>query len=74
MQCTKEQLEKVTEETLDDISGCCDCWNYLREDYKANGICPDCGRATINNNCICGCNYSSVTCETCGATPCDGSC
>lgn len=74
MHYNKEQLEKVTEETLDDIAGCCDCWNYIREGNETNDICPDCGRATIDGSCICGCNYSSVICKTCGAAPCDGSC
>ena len=74
MEYTEEQLKKATEETLDDIAGCCDNWNFIRDEYKANGICPDCGRATFNGECICGCCYSSVGCKTCGAAPCDGSC
>ena len=47
MEYTEEQLKKATEETLDDIAGCCDNWNFIRDGYKANGICPDCGRATF---------------------------
>lgn len=83
MEYTEEQLKKTTEETLGDIAGCCDAWNFLRDcddwdfirnGYKANGICPDCGRATFNGECICGCCYSPVECKTCGAAPCDGSC
>ena len=74
MNYTKKQLEQAQNETLDDISGCCDCWNFIQSDYETDGICPECGRATCEGQCICGCNYSSVVCKTCGAAPCDGSC
>ena len=74
MEYTEEQLKKATEETLGDIAGCCICWNCISDGEKADGICPDCGRATFNGGCICGCCYSPVECKTCGAAPCDGSC
>lgn len=74
MEYTEEQLKKATEETLSDIASCCDNWNFIRDGYEANGICPDCGRATLDGECICGCCYSPVECKTCGAAPCDGSC
>ena len=74
MEYTEEQLKKATEETLSDIACCCDNWTFIRDGYKANGICLDCGRATLDGECICGCCYSPVECKTCGAAPCDGSC
>ena len=69
---SKEEQLNIYNNTLDDISDCCDCWNYPIE--NVNGICPKCGRAMYDDTCICGCNYSSVQCTYCGASPCDGSC
>lgn len=74
MEYTKEQLEQAREETYDDISNCCDSWDLIRDGYEVDGICPDCGRATCEGQCVYGCNYSPVECKTCGAAPCDGSC
>lgn len=71
MKYTKEELEKARKETYADISNCCDCWDYGDE---VDGICPECGRATHEGQCVYGCYYSSVECKTCGASPCDGSC
>lgn len=69
---TKEQLQEAYKETLGDISGCCSPFDWGIE--TVNGICPDCGRATSDGQCVCGCSYSPVICKTCGATPCDCSC
>lgn len=69
---TKEQLEEAYKETLSDISHCCAPFDWGIE--GVNGICPDCGRATSDGQCVCGCSYSPVECKTCGATPCDWSC
>ena len=53
---------------------CCDGWNYKDEDV--DGECPECGMPTVEGEAQygCGCNWSPVTCETCGYAPCDGSC
>ena len=69
---SKEEQMKIYTETLEDISDCCDCWEYIFE--RVNGICPKCGRATVDGSCACGCHYSSTQCTCCGASPCDGSC
>lgn len=74
MNYTKEQLEQATEETYCDIQCCCDSWNLIKDGYEVDGICPECGRATAEGQCVYGCNYSPVECKTCGAAPCDGSC
>lgn len=74
MTYTKEQLEKARKETYDDIAYCCDNWNLVKDGYEVDGICPDCGRATSEGQCVYGCNYSPIECKTCGASPCDGSC
>lgn len=39
-----------------------------------NGVCPDCGTETEDGVAINSCCYSPVECETCGWSPCDGSC
>lgn len=49
---------------------CCDRIDYGTPD----GECPDCGNPTVEGEATGGCVYSPVTCETCGATPCDDSC
>lgn len=49
---------------------CCDDWDR----GTPNGVCPDCGRPTVDGKAATGCNYSPVVCDTCGAAPCDGSC
>lgn len=69
---TEDEKRAVYDETLDDIGVCC-CYQ-IDPFEEMNGICPDCGRATCYGECVCGCNYSPVACETCGARPCDGSC
>ena len=74
MKYTKEQLEQARKETYGDVSNCCDYWNLTEYGDEVNGICPDCGRATVDGQCVYGCNYSPVMCETCGSAPCDYSC
>ena len=49
---------------------CCDGWDY----EKSDGTCPECGEPTTEGEATRGCNWSPVTCETCGARPCDNSC
>jgi len=69
---TVEERRKVYDETLEDIYGCCDPW---KDSFgEMDGICPECGRATSGGSCVCGCNYSPVACDECGARPCDLSC
>lgn len=50
---------------------CCDGWDDSKD---ANGFCPDCGSATVDGTAAVGCNYSPCDCNTCGSSPCDGSC
>lgn len=50
---------------------CSDGWDY---DDEINGVCPDCGMTTVDGEASNGCNWSPVNCETCGDSPCDGSC
>ena len=69
---TTEERLAVYNRTMDDISYCCDCDSVSFDEM--DGICPDCGRATTNGKCVCGCCYSGCVCETCGACPCDMSC
>lgn len=65
-------LEQFNDQALFDVGGCCCPENYCFE--EVNGVCPDCGRLTVDGRCRTNCCYSSVKCETCGASPCDGSC
>lgn len=65
---TEEQLREAYEDTLEDIGGCCIPWEHPFEDV--NGICPECGRATVYGEAAAGCCYSPVVCEECGARPC----
>lgn len=51
---------------------CCEGWYAEEEDI--DGECPDCGEPTVGDEAAYGCPYSPVSCETCGARPCDGSC
>lgn len=51
---------------------CADGWEY--DDDKINGECPDCGAPTVDGHAQYGCNYSPITCKTCGSAPCDQSC
>ena len=69
---SKEEQQKLYEHTLNDINGCCDCWEFDFE--EADGICPTCGSVTSGRRAVCGCNWSPVACEVCGAAPCDLSC
>ena len=72
VEMSNEERKVVYDETYKDIAGCCYPWE---EPFEAmDGICPDCGRATTNGKCVCGCCYSGCACETCGACPCDMSC
>lgn len=52
---------------------CCEPRNNLSYDDQ-NGECPDCGSPTVNGDAIDACVYSAIECETCGSSPCDGSC
>ena len=65
MEYTEEQLKKATEETLSDIACCCDNWNFIRDGYKANGICPDCGRAYHINDMYWSEIYGEYICNSC---------
>jgi hypothetical protein len=51
---------------------CADGWDH--GDAKINGVCPDCGRPTVDGDAVYGCHYSPILCHTCGFSPCDGSC
>ena len=50
---TDEERKAVYDETYKDIDGCCYPWEEPFE--VMDGICPDCGRATTNGKCVCGC-------------------
>lgn len=52
--------------------GCSDGWSS--EKSEVNGECPKCGKETVNGIAASGCNYSPIICDTCGWSPCDGSC
>jgi hypothetical protein len=53
---------------------CCDGWDN-RKYAKLIDVCPECdGEVDENGEALVGCNYSPVSCETCGARPCDESC
>lgn len=44
-------------------------------DLEAVSECPECGMPVdIDGDSTEVCNYSPVECETCGWSPCDGSC
>jgi hypothetical protein len=59
--------KKVTE------SCCCDQWESYAE--EVTGYCPDCNGPVVEGGISAsGCNYSSITCDTCRHAPCDGSC
>lgn len=59
---TDEERKAVYDETYKDIDGYCYPW---KEPFEAmNGICPDCGRATTNGKCVCGCCYSRCVCDS----------
>jgi len=49
---------------------CCDSW-YIGE---PNGVCPVCGEETVDGHAATGCGSAPIMCDTCGASPCDGSC
>ena len=53
---------------------CSDGWTLDVEPGDEEGKCPDCGEPTVDGAAKYGCNYSPVTCKTCGAAPCDWSC
>lgn len=69
---TPERKRKLYRETMQDVQDCCDNWEIPFE--EADGICKKCGRVTSKGKCVCGCYYSSVECDNCGAAPCDKSC
>ena len=52
---------------------CCDPYD---NEEPTVGVCPDCGMSVdmdgdSTEEC---CRYSATVCETCGWSPCDGSC
>lgn len=49
---------------------CCDGW----DDGEPDGECPDCGEPTVDSHAARGCYWSSVSCDTCGAAPCEEAC
>ena len=70
---TESEKRELYDATLrNGVLYCCDYHSVPFE--KMNGICPDCGRATCDGKCVCGCKHSPVECKTCGASPCDCSC
>lgn len=60
---------------------CCDGWK-ISPDSKFGetlGECPECGEEVVvyedgTIRATTGCNYSPVSCSTCGSAPCDQSC
>lgn len=54
------------------MSGC-DFWDYIEVEGDV-GECPECGEETIDGRAIYGCSHNFVVCDTCGSTPCQGSC
>lgn len=53
-------------------SGCSDGWDSYESEI--DGECPDCGMPTVEGYAAHGCRWSPITCVTCGARGCDGSC
>jgi len=56
---------------------CCEGWRNPDEDI--NDECPDCGGPVVIDadgdiEAQEGCSWSPVECDTCGWSPCDGSC
>lgn len=43
-------------------------------DMKPDGICSECGQPTYDGEAWESCSWSPKECETCGNSPCDGSC
>jgi hypothetical protein len=39
-----------------------------------NGVCPDCGADTVDDEAYDQCGHSRTECETCDSAPCDQSC
>lgn len=72
---TIEERKKIYKETLSNNGyyDCCCCGEKIPFE-EMDGICPDCGSATANGQCVFSCGYSPCVCETCGSCPCDGSC
>lgn len=53
---------------------CADGWDN-RKHVKEIKECPDCGAdVDEDGDAVEGCNWSPVTCKTCGDSPCDLSC
>lgn len=50
------------------------CEGWSSYESEINGKCPDCGMPTVDGYAAYGCDYSPVSCETCGHCICDGSC
>lgn len=53
---------------------CCEGWDLGKDGETPDGERPDCGEPTVDGQAVRGCCWSPVVCETCGSSPCDGSC
>ncbi len=58
---------------------CADGWDYLIGMTEAQiedlDRCPECGEyVNDDGDSMIGCYWSPISCEVCGARPCDGSC
>ena len=51
---------------------CCESSGY--SEREIDGKCPECDEPTCDGDAYEQCEYSTVDCDTCGYTPCDGSC
>jgi hypothetical protein len=51
---------------------CCTPTYFTKE--QIDGECSECGCATVDGQAYESCEYSPTICETCGSSPCDGSC
>lgn len=52
--------------------GCCDGWSS--KESEVNGKCKDCDMPTVDGDAAYGCNWSPISCKTCGYKSCDQSC
>jgi hypothetical protein len=52
--------------------GCADGWDSSIS--EVDGECPDCGMPTVDGRAAHGCNWSPISCDTCGYQQCDESC
>ena len=52
--------------------GCSEGWSSKAN--EVNGECPDCGYPTVDGEAASGCDWSPISCETCGHRQCTGAC